>query len=39
MSSDKNLIDMFAKAGFNIKVERKNSLLWQYIIISGKKKE
>ncbi|GEM_PF-422784 len=39
MSSDKNLIDMFAKAGFDVQIERKNSLLWQYIIISGKKKE
>ena len=39
MSSDKNLIDMFAKAGFDVQIERKNSVLWQYIIISGKKRE
>ncbi len=39
MSSDKNLITMFANAGFDVQIERKNSILWQYIIISGKRRE
>jgi basic amino acid/polyamine antiporter, APA family len=38
IENDKKLVEMFKEAGFNVKVERKNSLLWQYIIISGKRK-
>ena len=38
IENDKQLIKVFSQAGFNVKIERKNSLLWQYIIVSGKKR-
>jgi amino acid transporter/precorrin-6B methylase 2 len=37
IENDKKLVQIFKRAGFSVKVKRKNSLLWQYIIISGKK--
>ncbi len=38
IKNDKKLVQLFKKAGFIVKVERKNGLLWQYIIIRGKRK-
>ncbi len=38
IESNQKLINLFARAGFNISVERKKGLLWTYVIISGKKK-
>ncbi len=37
MTDDAQLMTIFRKAGFAVKVERKRSLLWQHVIISGKK--
>jgi basic amino acid/polyamine antiporter, APA family len=37
IKNDKKLIKLFANSGFKVKVERKRGLLWQYIIINGKK--
>ncbi len=35
IEDDQMLINIFEKAGFKILIERKNSLLWQHIIIKG----
>ena len=37
IQNDQQLTDIFRKAGFAVQVERKRGLLWQYIVISGKK--
>ena len=37
IKNDKKLVTLFKKAGFEVKIERDYSLLWQYVIISGKK--
>jgi 2-polyprenyl-3-methyl-5-hydroxy-6-metoxy-1,4-benzoquinol methylase len=38
IENDQMLKNLFTKAGFNVEVIRKRGLLWQYIIISGKKR-
>ena len=38
IENDLKLVKIFKQAGFTVQVERKNGLLWQYIIIKGKKK-
>ena len=35
VESDQMLQSTFGKAGFKVHVERKNGLLWQYIIVRG----
>ncbi len=37
IQSDAQLIQLFRNAGFEVKVERKRGLLWQYIVITGVK--
>lgn len=37
IEEDKKLIALFKRAGFNVKVERRKSLLWTYVIVSGKR--
>ena len=37
IENDQQLKEVFKTAGFSVEVERKQSLLWQYIIIRGKK--
>ena len=37
ISNDEEVKKMFARAGFNITIERKKSLLWQYVIIMGER--
>ncbi len=37
IENDQMLKNIFTRAGFNVEVTRKRGLLWQYIIISGKK--
>jgi len=37
IENDVKLKNMFSRAGFRVNIERKRGLLWQYIIISGKK--
>lgn len=38
IDSDAQLIKLFNKAGFNVTIERRRSLLWQHLIVSGKRK-
>ena len=37
IEDDNKLIALFKNAGFKVKVERRRSLLWTYVIVSGKK--
>ena len=37
IQNDQQLKEIFKKAGFNVEVERKRGILWQYIIINGVK--
>ena len=37
IENDQILKSIFARAGFNVEVIRKRGILWQYIIVSGKK--
>jgi basic amino acid/polyamine antiporter, APA family len=37
IESDEQLQNLFAKAGFRVKVNRKKSLFWTYVIIIGRK--
>ncbi len=37
IEGDQQLQALFARAGFNVQIERKRSIFWQYIIITGYK--
>ena len=37
IENDSMLVSLFKNAGFDVTVERKNGLLWQYILIKGTK--
>ena len=38
MKDDKKLKQMFYKAGFSVDIDRRRGILWQNIIITGKKR-
>ncbi len=37
LRKDENIMHMFKKAGFEVKVARKEALMWQYVYVYGKK--